>query len=320
MTYKEFIDNIIETRGQWNIPKGEYFEVHHITPRCLGGDGIIRKGGKIQKHPNLIYLYAREHFIAHKLLAEENKDNTKLVLAWSMMAFPKGKTNREFQITPEEYEEIRKLQSNVISKNNPFLKNGKPWNFGKHGVYSKEVLDKIRAPRPNMRGIKLSDETKKRMSKAQKNRYAKHPEKWKSNTLGKICITDEKINKYIDKTEKIPDGFRLGQKKRETYTIKDLDAYKELRRRQTAGNKNPMFGHGERVSGGKNGHAIYIYTYNGTDYQCRDELMVDLKKEFPKISESAIRRIMSGNYTKRISNKFQAIIDNLSWRLKSDEN
>ena len=48
MTYKEFIDNIIETRGQWNISKGEYFEVHHIIPRCLGGDGVIRKCGKIQ--------------------------------------------------------------------------------------------------------------------------------------------------------------------------------------------------------------------------------------------------------------------------------
>ena len=53
-TYKEFIAEIVNTRGQWNIPEGEYFEVHHIIPRCLGGDGEIRKGRKYQKHPNLI--------------------------------------------------------------------------------------------------------------------------------------------------------------------------------------------------------------------------------------------------------------------------
>lgn len=34
MTYSEFIQSIINTRGQWNIPDGEYFENHHITPRC----------------------------------------------------------------------------------------------------------------------------------------------------------------------------------------------------------------------------------------------------------------------------------------------
>ena len=71
---------------------------------------------------------------------------------------------------------------------------------------------------------------------------------------------------------------------------------------------------------GGNGNAIYIYTYMGVDYQCRDDLMVVLKNEFPAISESTIRRIMSGNYTIRTSSKYQHVIDNLSWRLKKDEN
>ena len=45
----------------------------------------------------------------------------------------------------------------------------------------------------------------------------------------------------------------------------------------------------------------------------------ELKKQFSTISESTIRRIMSGNYTSRISNKYQYVIDNLSWRLKSED-
>ena len=47
--------------------------------------------------------------------------------------------------------------------------------------------------------------------------------------------------------------------------------------------------------------------------------MIELKNKFPTISESTIRRIMSGNYTSRISNKYQYVIDNLSWRLKSED-
>lgn len=52
MTYKEFIDNIINTRGQWNIPEGEYYEVHHIIPKCLGG--LPQYYSHNMKHSNLI--------------------------------------------------------------------------------------------------------------------------------------------------------------------------------------------------------------------------------------------------------------------------
>ena len=97
--YKEFIDNIICTRGQWGIPNGEYMEAHHIVPKCMGGKGSAKIKGKPSKHPNIIWLYAEEHFIAHKLLAIENPNNSKLVYAWSMMAFPKGKTKRDFEIS-----------------------------------------------------------------------------------------------------------------------------------------------------------------------------------------------------------------------------
>ena len=67
MTYKEFIDNILNTRGRFAIPKNEYKERHHIIPKCMGGNN---------EKDNLIDLYAREHFIAHKLLVEENPDSS----------------------------------------------------------------------------------------------------------------------------------------------------------------------------------------------------------------------------------------------------
>jgi hypothetical protein len=73
------------------------------------------------------------------------------------------------------------------------------------------------------------------------------------------------------------------------------------------------------MAGGNNSHAVYVYTFEGIDYQCRDDLIKVLKMRWEDISESAIRRIQKGKYTKRISRKYQYIIDNLTWRLKSNE-
>ena len=61
--HDKFIHSILISRGRFNIPENEYRERHHIIPECMGGQTV---------EENLIDLYAREHFIAHKLLAEEN--------------------------------------------------------------------------------------------------------------------------------------------------------------------------------------------------------------------------------------------------------
>ena len=71
ITYQDFIQNILNTRGRFGISKGEYKERHHIIPKCIGGTN---------DEDNLIDLYAREHFIAHKLLAIET-NNSKLICA-----------------------------------------------------------------------------------------------------------------------------------------------------------------------------------------------------------------------------------------------
>ena len=81
MTYQEFINNILQTRGRFACGD-EYHERHHIIPRCKNG---------LDDDDNLIDLFAREHFIAHKLLAEENMGDDQLVHAYMLMAFVKDK-------------------------------------------------------------------------------------------------------------------------------------------------------------------------------------------------------------------------------------
>ena len=80
MTYKEFIDNILEERGRFSCGE-EYHERHHILPKCKGG---------IDNKENLIDLFAKEHFIAHKLLAEENPEDISLVRAYQCMTIARN--------------------------------------------------------------------------------------------------------------------------------------------------------------------------------------------------------------------------------------
>lgn len=110
ITYDEFIQDIINTRGQWNIPEGEYFERHHITPRCLNGEGKTS-----EKHPNLIWLYPKEHFIAHYLLTVKYPDEPKLNYAFKCMLY-ENKSTKDLEKDAELYEHFKI----VANKNNPF--------------------------------------------------------------------------------------------------------------------------------------------------------------------------------------------------------
>lgn len=113
MTYQDFINNILQTRGRF-INSDEYHEQHHIIPRCKNGSN---------NKDNLIDLYAREHFIAHKLLAEENMDDDQLVHAYTLMAFVKDENQKRYELTSEEYEAVRKVYADRFSgSNNPSSK------------------------------------------------------------------------------------------------------------------------------------------------------------------------------------------------------
>jgi hypothetical protein len=113
ITYEEFIQNILDTRGRFNCGD-EYHERHHIVPKCMGGTN---------DEENLIDLFAREHFEAHRLLALENSDNNELVYAWNCMAILNNNRQMRYVISPEEYEEIKILLHNTKSGgNNPRAK------------------------------------------------------------------------------------------------------------------------------------------------------------------------------------------------------
>lgn len=81
MNYNEYISDILKIRP--NVKQtGVYMEHHHIIPKCMGGS---------DKDENLIWLTAEEHYIAHKILADENKSSKSIQYAFWRMCHTKFK-------------------------------------------------------------------------------------------------------------------------------------------------------------------------------------------------------------------------------------
>lgn len=191
-TYEEFINNILETRGRFACGD-EYHERHHIVPKSIGGTN---------NEENLIDLYAREHYEAHRLLALENPDNDKLVYAWWMMSHMSEAHQRDYELTAEEYEEARKAFSKSMSgENHPMYG---VHRFGEAApMYGRRGKDN-----PNY-GSHRTEEQKKRLSEAklgEKNpNYGKDfSEEWKRKisaaTTGENNPNARKVVRLLDMT------------------------------------------------------------------------------------------------------------------------
>lgn len=80
MNYSKIYNDLVakaKPRGLDKSQHGGYFEIHHIVPRCLGGS---------DEDSNLVMFTAREHYVAHLILAKEYPDVQGLTYAAFMMS------------------------------------------------------------------------------------------------------------------------------------------------------------------------------------------------------------------------------------------
>jgi hypothetical protein len=131
---------------------GVYYEGHHITPKCMGGKGHAYD----LNHPNIVPLTAREHFLAHRILANLYSNNIKLTRSFWGMCNQDRYGNRYIP-NSKEYEEARILFSKSISGDNHF--NKKPENRIKL-IWTKERRDK------DWSGWKMNDEGRKKIKES----------------------------------------------------------------------------------------------------------------------------------------------------------
>lgn len=185
MSYSEFIQNILDTRGRFACGD-EYHERHHIKPKCMGGTNDEK---------NLIDLFAREHFEAHRLLALENPDNNGLIYAWWMMSHVKDKTQDRYQVTAEEYEESRiKFGKFMNGENNPM--------YGVHRFGEDNPMYGKRGENNPNYGSHRTEEQKKKMSKSMKGKNAGENNPWYGKHLPEELrhkISEKAKERYKDK-------------------------------------------------------------------------------------------------------------------------
>lgn len=131
MDYQAIYHHIIE-RAKHRIPDAqEYYEKHHILPRCLGGS---------DKKSNLVKLTAREHYIAHLCLVKMHPSNGALVKAAMMMC-----TNSPTHCRSRNriYEWLRKKHSLAMKESQTGSRNsqyGTVWVFCPSSKEEKKIL------------------------------------------------------------------------------------------------------------------------------------------------------------------------------------
>lgn len=125
----------------------EYYEKHHIIPKCMGGTN---------SKDNLVILTAREHFICHRLLVKmvEGKAKYQMIKASAMMLV-KNKNHDRYRVSARLYEKLKKEAALAMSA----LTKGK----AKHTPKSKEILAKKAKSRPSSFKGKSHKESSKKL-------------------------------------------------------------------------------------------------------------------------------------------------------------
>jgi hypothetical protein len=100
MNYNTVYESLVDKAKSEGREKttGVYYELHHIVPRCMGGDNSFC---------NLVLLTAREHFISHWLLYRIYPENQKLARAFWMMCNVKDKNQDRHIPSSRAYQEAR---------------------------------------------------------------------------------------------------------------------------------------------------------------------------------------------------------------------
>lgn len=196
MNYLKHYDKLISKAQTYFRHKdmNEYYENHHIVPKCLGG---------LDDEVNMVLLTAKEHFVAHHLLAKIH--GGKMAYAfWAMCNQRSPLQDRQYKVTAIVYESAKKHFSKTHSER---MKGFNPWEHGGLG----------------MTGIDHTEETKNKISASNKGKTAGEKHYCFNHTLFKICNintkelfegTMEDIREKFDCTRAAASYFVNGKTKR----------------------------------------------------------------------------------------------------------
>jgi len=182
MNYLQIYNNLCN-RGKQKRTLS-YTEIHHITPKCLGGSDNIE---------NLTALSAKEHYIAHLLLTKIYPNSTNLQHAFGMMEASRKDQDRKY--TSTQYDKMRKAHSDAMKFNNP--------------MHREEVRKKASETKKRMfangelKNPMHSDEARKKVSQHMKNNnpMSRFPEKNHTVKRTVVYYEDGSIKEFAMKKD-----------------------------------------------------------------------------------------------------------------------
>lgn len=207
MNYFNIYNSLIKSRKDRSKISGLYYELHHIIPVCMGGS---------DKKSNLVFLTAKEHYIAHLLLYFIYPENISILRSFCLMSsrfkssgriYEDAKLKRNATMPKKEahscWGKKRPDAAKRMTENNPMKNN---WNKVKVSM--------------QLSGRKLPIETRNKMGKKRigvnNNKYK--PIKSKNINTGELLImgVSETANFFkVDKgliqsrVNNITNGYKL---------------------------------------------------------------------------------------------------------------
>jgi hypothetical protein len=222
-TYQELIDYVLE-----NPNTNCYTEKHHIVPRCMGGS---------DDEENLIELSYPQHIMAHYLIAIENKGTEfyyKNMVALNMMLSFKSKYTEEDILeilSDEEYLNILEERKISFAKRMADIKTGRKHSeeskkkmseVQKGRIVSEECKRKLREINLGKKLKPLSEETKQKISESLKGHTYNLGSKRSEETKRKMSEAN-KGKKCSEETKRKISEIHKGKKHSEEHKKKLRD-------------------------------------------------------------------------------------------------
>lgn len=171
MNYQKIYNQLITRRQNEILHENIYGEIHHIVPKCLGGNN---------DKSNLVRLTAREHYIAHLLLA---KIHNIFGLYSAVIFMQSGRIkNRKFKFNSRLYQKLREEFAKKNSEHFQIVNTGKHWyTDGKINRFCFECPKGFIPGRSNYKRTPLTEETKQKISNSRKGKCFMSDEHKKAN-------------------------------------------------------------------------------------------------------------------------------------------
>lgn len=237
--YLKFIKSAVES-----FDPDRYSERHHVLPRCIDHDKMFTL--------ETVRINGHDHFTAHLKLINCFIDSFFKYKLTSALSYMSGKTiSRLHEITPDEYEELRRVRSeNSKGECNPAKrpevqrkmslnhadfsgKNHPMYGVSRSGsdnpfygkTHTSETRRKISETRISrgvssgennpMYGVRLCGGSNGMYGRTHRSDSVKKMSDLKKGSgnpvYGKFCINDGKVNRYIPRGDDIPEGWVKGK-------------------------------------------------------------------------------------------------------------